>query len=375
MPVLRGLTWNHTRGFAPMAVTAQVFADHHPGVALEWQRQSLWDFGEGSTVELARSYDLIVMDHPMTAALAESGLLLPFDDADATATVGGSADTYVWRGIRWALAIDAACQVSARRTDLLTAADEPVPATWEEVLSLARRTGRVVMPMTQIDLFSSLLTLCAGAGAPAGSTPDGMFLDPAVAVAATELLYRLHDVIPAHCARHNPVETLEAMARTDDAWYCPLTFGYSNYSRAGYADRQLTFGDIPSTGSSGLAKGSVLGGAGIAVSAVGQAPDLAAEYARWVSSDVVQRGEYIRAGGQPAAVAAWNDAEANRLTSGFFTLTRAAIDAASIRPLSPSYPVFQTEAAVVLHDGLLSQRKPARVLEQIEHMYEKACAN
>lgn len=375
MPELRGLTWNHTRGFAPMAATAQVFADHHPDVTFEWHRQSLWDFGEGRTEELARSFDLIVMDHPMTPALAESGLFLPFDDADATTTVGESAGTYVWRGTRWALAIDAACQVSAGRADLLAAADEPVPTTWDEVVSLARRTGRVVMPMTPIDLFSSLLTLCAGAGAPAGSTPDGMFLDPATAAAATELLYRLHDVIPAHCARRNPIATLEAMACTDDAWYCPLTFGYSNYSRAGYADRGIAFGDIPSTDHGGTAKGAVLGGAGIAVSAVGHAPELAAEYARWVSSDVVQRGEYMRAGGQPAAVAAWNDAEANRLTAGFFTLTRAAIDAASIRPLSRGYPVFQTTAAAVLHDALLAKRNPVRVMQEIERIYEKACTH
>lgn len=354
-----------------MAVTSQVFCDHHPDVSIEWHRQSLWDFGEGDTEKLASSYDLIVMDHPMTPALAASGRFRPFADTDVVPAVGGSADTYVWQKARWALPIDAACQVSVGRIDLLHAAGEPAPTTWVEVLSLAERTGRVVMPMTPINLFCALLTLCAESGSPAGTSPGESFLDPEPALAALELLRQLRDALPPQCAVTDPIGTLESLAHNHGAWYCPLIFGYSNYSRTGYAPRLLTFGGIPSLEASRAGEGAVLGGAGIAVSATSEAPELAAEYARWVSSEAVQRGEYMRGGGQPAAVAAWNDADADRITNGFFAATRATIDAASTRPKSPGYPKFQTEAAALLHSAFFADESPRRILSEIESRHTK----
>lgn len=367
--VLRGVTWDHTRGWGPVALTGQVFADHHPGTWINWERQSLWDFGEGSTEDLARTYDLVVVDHPMTATLAESGWFLPFEDDDAVPTVGGSAGTYLWAGRRWALALDAACQVSVWRADLLSGAGEAVPRTWEEVLGLATRTGRVVMPMTPIDVFSSWLTLCAGFGAPVGSAADGRFLDRDAARLALDLLRQIHDVVPSLCLSRNPIATLESMAHANEAWYCPLTFGYSNYSRRGYVPICLDFGDIPATEGSAPAHGALLGGSGIAVSALGRAPELAAKYARWVTSGAVQSGEYVRGGGQPAATVAWDDADTNRMTQGFFHATRSTIDKASIRPAHPSYPRFQTSAADLVHRYLTRDHDPNRTIDDIELLY------
>src|SRR5262245_49316255 len=110
-----------------MALTSQVFCDHNPDVSIEWHRQSLWEFGEGNTEKLADSYDLIVIDHPMTAVMAASGCFRPFAEADVVPAVGRSADTYVWQQARWALLIDAAFQVSVGRRDLLRPASSRRP--------------------------------------------------------------------------------------------------------------------------------------------------------------------------------------------------------------------------------------------------------
>ena len=43
---LRGITWNHTRGYLPMAATAQRFSEMHPGVSIHWEkRSSSWRSG------------------------------------------------------------------------------------------------------------------------------------------------------------------------------------------------------------------------------------------------------------------------------------------------------------------------------------------
>lgn len=374
--VLRGLTWDHTRGWAPLAVTAQVFADHRPGVRIDWDRRSLWAFGEQGLDSVAGAYDLVIVDHPMVGSMARSGLFLPFEPVDCPPAVGPSAQSYLWDGRLWALPVDAACQVSVGRADLLAAAGEARPLTWDDVLSLAERTGRVRLPLTPIDVFSSLLTLCAGAGAPAGAAPDGSFLDRAAALESLHLLRRLRRAVPDSCLGTNPIAVLEQLGHGDEAWFCPLVFGYSNYSRDGYAPHRLQFGDIPRQSGrrgSGIAPGgALLGGAGIAVTAGGSDPGLAAEYARWVSSDPVQQGEFVRGGGQPAAVAAWEADEADRLTHGYFRATRATIEAATVRPRDPSFPGFQTRAAAVLHDWLVDAgAAPEVVLSEVEALYRR----
>lgn len=385
MTTLRGLTWDHTRGWAPMAVTSQVFADHHPGCRLDWDRQTLWAFGEEGIEGIAQEYDLVVVDHPMVGSMAASGRFRPFPPEACSPAVGASAASYLLDGRQWALPIDAACQVSAVRPDLVARAGRPAPQSWEEVLDLAERTGRVAAPMTPIDVLSSLITLCGGAGRPvvggvvAGADggmggrvnggPDGGFLERAAAVAGLGVLRRLRAAVPDWCTATDPIAVLERMAGTDEVWFCPLVFGYTNYAREGYARHQVSFRDIPRLGDTPAA-GSLLGGAGIAVTAEGRDPGLAARYARWVASAGVQRGEYLRAGGQPAAAAAWDDPAADLLTGGFFSATRAAVEAAVTRPRHVAYPAFQAEAALALHAWLLGPTEsPTDVLDHVDAAY------
>jgi multiple sugar transport system substrate-binding protein len=72
--------------------------------------------------ELARRYDLIVLDHPFAGQIAASGCLLPLDDLVAgqdAAFIGPSLVSYRLVGHIWALPIDAACRIAAYRPDLL----------------------------------------------------------------------------------------------------------------------------------------------------------------------------------------------------------------------------------------------------------------
>lgn len=371
MIVLRGITWSHTRGYAPMVVTSQVYADRHGHVEIGWDRRSLWAFGEQPLEQAVAAYDLLVVDHPMIGWAAEQGAFVPLDvPAELSGAVGRSQESYQYDGRHYALAIDAACQVSAARPDLLAGLGSELPITWGEMLELARRTGRVGFPFEAIGVYSSFLTLCAHLGAPAGGA-DHFVEDRAVAGRALGLLAELAALVPSWCHATNPIELLLRMSTTDDIVYCPLAYGYTNYSRDGYAPRPIVFRDIPCV--EGLPPdGSCLGGAGLAISSRSKRQAAALAYARWVADPETQRTEYVRAGGQPAARSAWDDPDANRLTRDFFTGTRNTIDNAYLRPRHPGFPEFQTKAAGLLRETVLSGGPTESAVDQLDEMFDQS---
>ena len=74
--------------------------------------------------------------------------------------------------------------------------------------------------------------------------------------------------------------------------------------------------DIP-TSRRGVS-GSLLGGAGIAVSAASQHPEQAISHAFWLDSAEVQEGVYYDAGGQPGNAVAWESDRTNADSLDFF---------------------------------------------------------
>jgi len=166
---LRGITWAHTRGVAPMQVTSQVYTDFNPDIEIKWDVRSLHDFGEGKLEDLVREYDLLLVDHPFMGIVAESGLFIPLDRhypaedlrSLSNESVGASYSSYSYNGHQWALPIDAAAQVSAARVDLMAAAGYSIPTKWEEVIELSKNTGKVAMPLTPMSILGAFFTLCS----------------------------------------------------------------------------------------------------------------------------------------------------------------------------------------------------------------------
>lgn len=341
---LTGITWEHARGFDCMVAAAEEWR-RSSGVTVRWQQRSLQAFADQPLQDLIGDHDLLVIDHPHVPLAARNGYLLPLDDGQhveqlqdlARHSVGASHVSYRYEGRQWALATDAAAQVSAYRPDLL----ERPPRTWAEVLELAV-SGQVLWPAKPIDAFSSLLALAAVGSkraATAAGPVDTRVMDQDGACAALELLHRLSGLVPPACLTMNPIEVAEQLA-TGDRWsYAPMLFGYSNYSRSGYRQNRLRYIDAPETASGQLA--SLLGGAGIAVSAETRHPDLAKDFAYWVADASVQTGVYFDAGGQPGHAAAWENQRLNAATCDFFSGTRPTLEAAYLRPRSPRYIAYQ----------------------------------
>jgi len=342
MTVLRGMTWEHPRGYDCQVAAAKEYAQL-TGVEVQWEFRSLQAFADAPLADLAARYDLLVIDHPHVPLAAAEGLLAPLDaaghDAELAAlaadSVGPSHGTYAHGGHQYGLATDVATQVAVHRPDLLPAA----AGDWDEVLELAGE-GRVLWPAKPVDAWSSLCTLAANRGTPVNARP-GEFLSPEEAEPVLDLLHRLTERVPDWCLAANPIEVAEALAADgDEPWACaPLLYGYTNYSRAGFRPHRLTYVDIPA-GPRGVA-GSQLGGAGLAVSAQASDVDAARAYAFWVASPEVQSGVYYDAGGQPGYGASWDDDRLNAESWDFFRGTRRTVEQAWVRPRTAGFIEFQ----------------------------------
>ncbi len=368
--VLRGMTWDHPRGLDSVRGAAEAYSSLHPGVRVEWEARSLQGFADQPLETLARTYDLMVIDHPHIPHAATAGLLAALDTcgrdvelaALATQAVGPSHATYAHAGHQYGLAIDAAAQVAIHRPDLL-----PVPPkTWDEVLELAR-TGRVVWPAKPVDAISSFLTLAANRGAAIAG--DG-FIARGDGEGILEDLHHLAELVDPACLDENPIQAAERLA-TDDRWcYAPLAFGYTNYSRAGFRAHRLAYVDMPA-GPRGVA-GSCLGGAGIAVSAFSPQPEIAVDHAFWLASGEVQRGVYYASGGQPANIDAWDDEAVDADSLGFFRGTRRTLDGAWVRPRFDGWLQVQDEVGGLVNRALRGELTDAACLEAADRVVARA---
>lgn len=345
-----------------MVVTAREFAARRAGINIEWEARSLYEFGDASAAALVSRYDMVVIDHPFMGEVARDRYLLPLDellpretlDTLADESVGASHRSYFYDGHQWALAIDAAAQVSGYRPDLL----ERVPTTWREVIELAKSTPRgfVTPALLPVDSMMCFFSLCAAAGEPF----------PAPGESAERALHALK-VLAEHSAEDalsmNPITVWERMSSTDDIAYCPLAFGYSNYARPGYRRSLVAFTNAPAGGN-----GATLGGAGLAITASCQDIEAAAEYAAWVAGAECQRTLYVQSGGQPGNRRAWTDPDA----IDYFPNTLYTLEHAFVRPRYAGFVEFQTAAAHAVTAFLRGNETPSNTLQTIHELYGRS---
>lgn len=357
---LRGMTWDHPRGVGGLRECAPLLLERH-GVVIEWEARSLLAFGDQHIADFAGDFDVMVIDHPHVADAVDAGALLALGDHPQLAleSVGYSHESYNYGGRQWALAVDAAAQVSAFRPDLADGA----PTYWADVFELAR-TGTVLWPWKPVDAFSTFATLLAQADAPLAA--PGRFIDRAAAEEAIDFMIRLADVVPDWCVNANPIDVAEALVASDDYSVGVALFGYSNYSRAGFRPKLLAYDDIPSF--DGRASGSTLGGAGVAVSATTRHPELAIAVAVTLAGAEAQRGAYTLGGGQPGNLLAWKSSSVNEITHGFFRNTLRTLERAWVRPRVAGWPDLQFALSHIVRDAVLAKKVDDSVLDSIERL-------
>jgi len=367
---LKGMTWSHPRGYDPMIACSRLWQER-TGVDVHWEKRSLQDFETYPVDELARAYDLIVIDHPHVGQITKEKCLAPLDvegreterRALADGSVGCSYPSYTWQGRQWAFPIDAAAQVQAWRPDRAERAD-----SWSEMLIMARQ-GKVALPMRPPHSLMSFYTIAAHLGHACRSDGIGKLINVDAGIDAFECLRELTDLIDPACFSMDPIAVLEAMSDPASRVVCtPLIYGYVSYAMPGFRPSLVKFGDIPVAGHNGPS-GSALGGTGIAVSAFSQSQEAAIDFAYFLASGEVQRGSYAASGGQPGHAAAWDDDGVNAATSDFYRATRKTLETAWVRPRHDGYMAFQQAASDSINDGLLRKDAPRKVVDDLNRLF------
>ena len=370
---LRGMTWDHSRGFDPMVATSAAYAAAHPGVSIIWEKRSLQAFADRPISEMAETYDLMVIDHPHVGEVARQGNLLPLDglrDAEmaalAAGSVGQSHPSYNFAGRQWSLAIDTATPVACLRPDLL----DHAPKLWAEVLSLAR-AGKVGFALIPINALMSFFGMARNIGYAVAESPDHL-IAPTEGSHVLGLLREITALMDKRCLGLDPIGIYEWMGRTSDApAYSPFGYGYTNYSRQGYCPHPLHFHDAPGI-LEPTPRGTVLGGTGIAVSAFTKHPEVAVDYAFWIAGADCQKGLYTHSGGQPGHAAAWEDDACNALTANFFRNTRETLNTAWLRPRYDGYMALQDRAGDILHACLRGEASETTTLAALDAAYRES---
>jgi multiple sugar transport system substrate-binding protein len=378
---LKGITWDHARGYDPLIAASELYFKEK-GIQVEWQKRSLTNFGDQSLEELAKQFDLIIMDHPHVGVAEASNCLLPLNDLLPVNTLnelknvsaGPSFESYHYHGKQWALPIDAAMQCASYRADLMS--NDSLPNTWEEVFDLAKTLASknlyIGMALCPTDCLCSFLSLTARLGSPIQENKEALsnemlnnklLVESSIGLKALTMLRSMRDVFHPKALDWNPIALYDHMSEENDIAYSPLAFCYTNYSRTGFRKNILKYHTAPGINN------AVLGGAGIAITSSCSNVHEAANYAAWICSDEVQSNTYVNAQGQPGNKKAWENKQANDITNNFFASTMPSLTNAYVRPRYKGWPKFQQFLGETIHTYLVQDTAPALVLEKLQAAY------
>ena len=370
---LRGMTWDHSRGFDPMVATANEYQKINPEVEITWEKRSLQAFADRPIEEMATTYDLMVIDHPHVGEVAKNGLLLALDNIGrddelaklANESVGESHPSYQFANRQWALAIDAATPVACYRPDLI----EDIPRKWNEVIDLAKdhNVAFALIPINALMTFMGFLR-----NQDLAIANGDLLVDKDAATTVLEMMCEVVSLMDVRCLELDPIGIYDWLGNTKEApAYSPFGYGYTNYSRNNYCQYPLQFTDAPGVNNDSP-QGSVLGGTGIAISSKSKHTEIAVDYAFWIASSECQSGLYFHSGGQPSNTVAWEDENINTYCRNFFTETRRTLDTAWVRPRYDGYMKFQDEGGDLIHACLRKEATIDETVIKLQNAYIKS---
>lgn len=284
-------------------------------------------------------------------------------------SVGQSYESYFYDEHLWALPIDAATPVAASRPDLLAEKGLELPKSFEDLLALADK-GLVAFAGIPIDVLMNFYTLCCSSGEDPCQNEEEV-VSQSLGIKVLKMYRELASKIDKANFDRNPIQVYEAMTKTDEIAYCPFAYGYSNYSRNGYARKVLHFHDMISLDGKNNLR-STLGGTGLAISSKCEELDVAAKYVEFVGSPACQSTLFFENGGQPGHLTAWKNDEVNRQSQNYFYNTLPALQRAFLRPRYHGSMYFQDHAGDVVRDYLMNGGDEIQVLNQMNELYRKS---
>tara|TARA_Y100000590_G_C15697719_1_gene1005764 strand:- start:518 stop:1663 length:1146 start_codon:yes stop_codon:yes gene_type:complete len=376
MVQLKGISWDHPRGYDPMVATAKAFKDKYPEIEIIWEKRPLQAFADRPIENMAFNYDLMVIDHPHVGEASRKNLLLELNSFNeyknklfelSENSVGLSHQSYNFNNNQYALAIDAASPVGAYKLDY----KEELPFTFDQVVYLAEKS-LVLWPIKPIDAISSFNTIAANVGHPINKISSKL-IDRVIGIEILQMMKKLASLVPENCLQMNPINVLDYMSSNTDKVYCPLLYGYSNYSRKNFRNNLIKFTNIPSFDQNiSNCQGAQLGGTGLAISKESKYIDLALEYTFWVASEECQKNLYYYSGGQPGNLNAWKNEKINNDSNNFFRDTLNTLENSWLRPRFDGYMYFQDIGGTIINDYLKNDIQADKTIDKLIKEFEKS---
>lgn len=374
--VLKGITWGHSRGYTPLAAYSQRFSEIYPGVEVVWKKRTLQEFADFPIEKLTKEFDLLIIDHPWVGCAAAMECVLPLDEYlskdylrnQSQNSVGASHQSYFYQQHQWALAVDAATPAASYRDDLFRKNHTAVPDDWSDLMYLAKKK-KVAAPAIPIDLLMNFYTFCIAHGKEP-FTKDDEVIDNETGLLALETMREFYSFLDKKMFSCNPIAVAELMTKTDDYWYCPFAYGYSNYSRQGYAENILKYTSLIKFNGQRLR--STIGGTGIAVSTFSNHKEWAIKFAEEIASEKCQSTFYVQHGGQPGHKAAWLNEDANYLCNDFFRNVLPVMENGYMRPRYNGYLHFQDRAGEPLQQFLMNGGNSLQLLKKMNQLYHQS---
>ncbi len=373
MIVLNGITWDHDRGYLPLLQTTESFEKENPDIQIRWKKRTLKEFGDFPVEELAKKYDLLLIDHPFSGEASKKNILVDYKQYLSPAEMkvreeqelGSTHRCYSYDGKQLAFSVDIAAMVDVSRDDLMERFGYGLPRKFEDILRLGKTSKRVAVPLGSTDIWCIFLSLGAACKGNDFITING--IDRDAARQAVGQVYQLKDAAAPGCLDKNPVQIMNQMSETDDILYAPFCFGYVNYSRKG-RKHQLSFHNTPLW--EGAKTAPVLGGVGIAVSASSRNIEAAVQYAEYVTRPEIQANEYFLSGGQPGQKDAWLSRRNNELSGNFFYNTIDTIEHAYLRPRFPGWNVFQEKGGDLINQSVRDGISVENIVQRLERLFD-----
>jgi len=371
---LKGMTWDHSRGYDPMIATSKIFAEKHNNeISIHWDKRSLQAFADRPIEQMVEEYDLMVIDYPHVGEVSAKGLLQMFDvdgyqhklNLLDKQSVGLSHQSYNIDGHQWALAIDAATQVCCFRQDLISS----LPNSWNDLIDLAKE-NRVIWPLKPVHAISSFYSIYNNI-AEEFNPNDRNYIQKELGVQTLLMMKQISKYLLDECFTMDPIKTAETLSETEDFFYSPYTYGFSNYSRKAYRKNIISYGNVIDLSNKGPS-GTHLGGTGIAISKKSKHKDLALEYSFWIAGSDCQQTTFYTSGGQPGNSDAWENYNINLETNNFFKNTRSTLDKAWVRPRHNGYMKFQDESGNIINEYLQSNMSEAKVIDKLTSKYAES---
>jgi multiple sugar transport system substrate-binding protein len=353
------ICWKHRRAVDPLLAAVKEYQAQHPDVAIRVDERPLSDFEHQGIAGVAHQYDIIIFDHPFCGDIAEGEYFLPLDtylpqlfgpQADPY-YVGPSLATYRYSGHVWGAPIDAATQHAIVRTDLMAAAGESVPSTWDEVIALGERLRAKNLKLGFGVETPHALCLIAALMANEGyawhnQEGQDLYIDRAAFKRNLQRVRQLLTFCPPEAVGWNSIDIHQQMIQRDDIAYTPCVYGYATYGESDMR-KPLGFGPFPGVQAPFYA-GTAIGGTAMGISRYAQEQETALDFVAFYVSPHVQEVLIPENHGQGATESSWTRKKNDEIFNGFYSATKETIDHVWVRPRMAGYPIFQQRAADVV---------------------------